>query len=455
MKVDVIIVGSGQAGMPLATRFASANKRVLLAERSRLGGTCVNYGCTPTKTMVASARAAHVARTAGRLGVRTGGVSVDFAAVVDRKDAIVRRWQSGVEKRLANAGERVQVVRGHARLTGPREIEVNGERHQGDIVILDVGGRPFVPAIDGLDPAKALDNHRLMDLRELPSHLAVLGGGYIGCEFGQMFRRFGSAVTIVDSHEHLLHREDPDTSVALEGVLREEGIALRLPAKVVEVRHDSNGVVLRLHDGSEIAASHLLIATGRRPNTDDLGCDATGVRLDAHGFIEVDDGYRTTAEGIYAVGDATGGPAFTHSAWDDHRILFERLQGHASRGRSDRLVPFVVFTDPQVAGVGMSEGELRSRGIAYEVATMPFGEIARAIEIDERAGTMKILIDPATERVLGCRLVGADAGELIHIFAALMQANASVRAIVDAEAAHPTFAEGVQSLVMRLPRFAL
>jgi pyruvate/2-oxoglutarate dehydrogenase complex dihydrolipoamide dehydrogenase (E3) component len=455
MRADVIIVGSGQAGVPLATRFAAANKRVLLVERSRLGGTCVNYGCTPTKTMVASARAAHVARTAGRLGVRTGAVRVDFAAVIERKEAIVRRWQNGVEKRLHNAGERLQVVHGHARLVGPREIEVNGERHQSDIVILDVGARPLVPTIDGLDPAKALDNHRIMELRELPAHLAVLGGGYIGCEFGQMFRRFGSAVTIIDSHEHILHHDDPDTSIALEDVFREEGIALRLSTKVLAVRHGDGRTTLRLQDGSEIDASHVLVAAGRRPNTDDLGCEAAGVRLDAAGFIEVDDGYRTAADGIFAVGDATGGPSFTHSAWDDHRILFDRLHGRTSRGRGDRLVPFVVFTDPQVAGAGMTEGECRARGIAYEAATMPFGDIARAIEIDERAGTMKVLVDPSTERVLGCRLVGAEAGELVHIFTALMQAKASVRAIVDAEAAHPTFAEGVQSLVMRLPRFAL
>ena len=455
MRSDVVIVGSGQAGMPLSTRFAAENKRVLLVERSRLGGTCVNYGCTPTKTLVASARAAHVARTAARFGVRTGEVSVDFAAVMERKNAIVRRWQNGVEKRLHNAGERLQVVRGHARLVGPREIEVNGERHGGGVVILDVGGRPQMPAIDGLDPENALDNHRLMDLRELPTHLAVLGGGYIGCEFGQMFRRFGSAVTIIDTHPHILHREDAETSGALENVFREEGIALRLSAKVLAIRHGEGGVDLRLEDGPDIHASHLLVATGRRPNTDDLGCDAAGVGLDAHGFIEVDDGYRTTANGVYAVGEATGGPAFTHSAWDDHRILFDRLHDGTSRGRADRLVPFVVFTDPQVAGVGMTEEELCANGIAYEAATMPFGDIARAIEVDETAGTMKLLIDPSTERVLGCRLVGAEAGELVHIFTALMQAKASVRAIVDAEAAHPTFAEGIQSLVMRLRRFAL
>ena len=453
---DVLVIGSGQAGVPLATRLAGQGKRVVLFERGALGGTCVNTGCTPTKTMIASARAAHVARTAKRLGVQVGDVHVNLAAVVDRKDAIVRRWQDGVERRLHAAGDGVRRVQGAARFVGPRALEANGARFRAETVIINVGARPVTPSLPGLSKVRWLDNASIMALRELPSHLVILGGGYIGCEFGQMFRRFGAAVTIVDHEAHLLGHEDADVSLALEGVFRAEGMDLELGAQVEGVESsDDRGAVLRLATGRRIAGTHLLLAVGRRPNTDDLGCDAAGVALDARGFVVVDDGYATNAPGVYAVGDVTGSPQFTHTAWDDHRILFDRLTGRGTRGRADRLIPFTAFTDPQVAGVGLNEKQARDRGVPYELATMPFGDVARPIEVDETAGTMKVLVDPANERVLGARIVGAEAGELIHVFVALMQASASVRAIVDAEMVHPTFAEGLQTLVMRLDRFAL
>ncbi|MFT3771720.1 MAG: mercuric reductase [Minicystis sp.] len=455
MRTDVIIIGSGQAGVPLAARLVASGKSVVLFERGPLGGTCVNVGCTPTKTMVASARAAHVARTAGRLGVHVGDVKVDFPAVIARKDGIVARWRAGVERRLQRAGERLRVVRHGARFVGPREVEADGERFTADIIIVNVGARAAVPGVPGLDAIPFLDNRRIMDLGELPAHLVVLGGGYIGCEFGQMFRRFGAAVTIVDRNSHLLSREDPETSSALEEVFRAEGIGLELSSTVESVHREGGEIVVRLGSGKEIRGSHVLVAVGRRPNTDDLGCEAAGIALDARGFIVTDDGYATSAPGVYAVGDVTGGPQFTHTAWDDHRLLFDRLVHRGERGKSARLVPFTVYTDPQVAGVGPTERSLAERGIPHETATMSFGDIARAIEVDERAGTMKVMIDPETEKILGARLVGAEAGELIHIFVALMEAGASLRAVVDAEFVHPSFAEGVQSLVMRLPRYSL
>ncbi len=455
-EADALIVGSGQAGVPLAARLAAAGKRVVIFERGDLGGTCVNVGCTPTKTMVAAARAAHVARTAGRLGVQVTNVEVDLARVVDRKDAIVARWRSGVERRLQGAGEGPRLVRGHARFVAPSTIECAGERFTAPAVVLDVGARPKVPAIDGLGAVSFLDSAGIQRLREQPSHLVVLGGGYIGCEFGQMFRRFGAEVTIVDRHEHLLAREDTDVSAALEGALQAEGIALELGTEVTGVRQDADGgKVVRLASGREVVGSHLLVAVGRRANSDGLGCDLAGVSLDAHGFVVVDEEYATSAPGVYAVGDVTGGPQFTHVSWDDHRVLFERLMGRPSRPRSRRHVPFTVYTDPQVAGVGPSEREARSRGLSLEVATMDFGAVARAVETDETAGTMKVLLDSQTERVVGARIVGAEAGELIHVFVTLMEAGASPRAIVDAEFVHPSFAEGVQSLVMKLPRYAL
>jgi pyruvate/2-oxoglutarate dehydrogenase complex dihydrolipoamide dehydrogenase (E3) component len=455
MDLDVVVIGSGQAGVPLAVRLAAAGKKVLLAERGALGGTCTNTGCTPTKTLVASARAAHVARTAGRLGVRTGAVEVDFAAVMARKDAIVRRWQEGVARKIAGAGERLRLVRGHARLVGERTVEVAGERHRADVVVVNVGARPVEPPVAGLERVPWLDNRRLMELRELPSHLVVVGGGYIGCEFAQAWRRFGAAVTIVEPGEHLLGHEDPEVSRALEDAFRAEGIAVLLGARAEGASGGAGGVSVRLSNGDTIAGSHLLVATGRRPNTDDLGADAGGVALDGRGFVVVDDHYRTSAPGTYAVGDCTGGPQFTHAAWDDHRLLFDVLQGRPGRGRKDRLVPYTAYTDPQVAGVGLTEREAKAKGLAYEVATLPFSAIARAVETDEQAGVLKVLVDPATERILGAAIVGAEAGELIHVFAALMQAGAPARAIVEMEMVHPAFAEGVQSVVMKLRRYAL
>jgi pyruvate/2-oxoglutarate dehydrogenase complex dihydrolipoamide dehydrogenase (E3) component len=456
MRADVLIIGTGQAGVPLASRLAAAGKRVLIAERAQLGGTCTNVGCTPTKTMIASARAAHVARTAGRLGVRVPSVEVDLGAVVDRKDAIVARWRAGVQARLDGAGERLTLVRGQARFVGPRRVEIGGQIHEAAVVVINVGARPVVPPIDGLDRVRSLDNHTVMQLREVPRHLVILGGGYIGCEFGQMFRRFGARVTIVDRGEHLLGREDPDVSAEVEKVFRSEGIELRLGVKVERISGGAGGeIAVHVSGGGEVRGSHLLVAVGRRPNTDDLGCDAGGVALDDKGYVRIDDGYRATAEGTYAVGDATAGPQFTHASWDDHRLLFDILMGRGHRGRSSRTVPYTVFTDPQVAGVGIGEREARKRGVACEVATMPFGDVARAIEVDETAGLLKLLLDPARERILGARIVGAEAGELIHQFVWLMRADASPRAIVDAEAVHPTFSEGVQSVVMKLKRFAL
>jgi len=455
MTTDVIIIGSGQAGVPLATRLAAAGRRVLIVERQLLGGTCVNTGCTPTKTMIASARAAHVARTARHLGVEVGAVRIEFSTVVARKEAMVRRWRDGVEKRLRGAGERLALREGHARFTGEREIEVNGERHRADTIIINVGARPVHPPLDGLPSVPWLDNRRIMQLAELPAHLVVIGGGYIGCEFGQMFRRFGSKVSIVDESAHLLSREDDDVSLEIERVFRNEGIDLELGCAVKSVAKSDAGVTVALAGGKEIRGTHLLVATGRRPNTDDLGCDAAGIRLDAKGFITVDDQFRTSAAGVYAVGDVTGEPQFTHVSWDDHRILFDRLLGRSERTRAGRHYPYTAYTDPQVAGVGLNERQARARGISYELGKYSFGHVARAIETDETAGLIKVLIDPKSERILGANIVGAEAGELIHVFVALMQAGASARAIVDAEFVHPAFAEGVQSAVMQIDRFKL
>ncbi|HEY6005444.1 MAG TPA: mercuric reductase [Anaeromyxobacter sp.] len=453
MDFDAIVIGSGQAAVPLATRLAARGKTVLLAERGRLGGTCVNTGCTPTKTLIASARAAHVARTAARLGVHAGPVRVDFPAVVARKDAVVERWRSGVAKRVADAGENLRIAKGHARFVSERTVEVAGERHRAPAVVLDVGGRAAVPSIPGLDRVPWLDNGRLMELRELPPRLLVVGGGYIGCELAQAYRRFGSEVTVADPAPHLLGHEDEEASSALEEVFRAEGIELRLGAKIESVSGGPGNVTVALAGGGSVSGTHLLVATGRRPNTDDLGCDAAGVKLDGRGFVVVDDHYQTSAAGVYAVGDVTGGPQFTHVAWDDHRLLLDVLEGKPTRGRSGRVIPYTAYTDPQVAGVGMTEREAKAANLRYEAATMPFARIARAGETDETAGVLKVIIDPDSERIVGASIVGAEAGELIHVFAALMQAGAPARAVVDMQCVHPAFAEGLQQVLMKLERY--
>lgn len=456
MHSDVVVIGSGQAGVPLAARLAEAGRSVVLAERAELGGTCVNYGCTPTKTMIASARAAHVARTAAALGVEVEGVRVDLSAVVDRKDAMVRRWREGVEQRLERAGDRLTVVRDHARFTGPRTVRVGETEYTAETVIVNTGARPTVPPIPGLDEVAWLDNARIMDVRQPPAHLVIIGGGYIGCELGQAFRRFGSAVTILDRNDHLLAREDVELSEALEAVFSEEGIEFRAGSRVEAVVPEADeGVRVVLENDEDVSGSHLLVATGRRPNTDDMGADAAGVALDERGAIIVDDRYRTNVPGVYAVGDATGGPQFTHASWDDHRILFDLLRGDDRRTRADRLIPYAVFTDPQLARVGLSEREARRRGVAYESATLPFERVPRARETGREAGVMKVLVDPETDRILGAGLVGAEAGELIHIFVAAMRGRSTARTLVDAEMVHPTFAEGVQMLLMDLDRHAL
>ena len=455
MTYDVIVIGSGQGGVPLATLLAGSGRRVLLAERAEPGGTCVNRGCTPSKTLIASAQAAHDARRAGRLGVHAE-VRVDFPAVMERVDAIVRQWREFLDQKLAAAAPDLVLARGHARFAGPRRVEVAGEVHDAAVVVVNVGTRHAVPAIPGLDGVPYLTNGSVFGLRALPPRLVVIGGGYIGCELGQAFARLGSAVTVIEPGPHLLGREDADVSEEIEKAFRAEGIEVRTGSAPARVGAGADGgVAVTLADGSVVEGSHLLVATGRRPNTEDLGCDAAGVRLDARGFVPVDDAFRTSAEGVYAIGDCTGGPQFTHRSWDDGRILHQILTGARTGGNEGRLVPYAMFTDPQVARVGMTQREAREKGIAVEVATLPFGHVARAIEADVRAGTMKVMVDPATERFVGVSLVGAQAGELVHAFSLLMQAGASARTMVDAELIHPTFSEGLQTLVMQLDRYRL
>lgn len=452
---DVLIIGSGQAGGPLSWRLARSGRSVVLVERAHLGGTCVNVGCTPTKTFIASAEAAHRARRAQELGVTTGPVMVDMAAVVARKRDMVEAWRSGVEGNVEKAAPALRLVRGHATFIGPRTVRVGDETFTADTVVVNTGARPVVPRLDGLDDVAWLDNAGAMELTERPEHLVVLGGGYIGCELGQAYRRFGADVSIVQAGPHLMDREDADVSEALEAAFRDEGVALHLGRKAVRAERVGTGVRLTLDDGTRVEGSHLLVAVGRRPNTDDLGCDAAGIERDDRGHVVVDDRYRTSVDGVYAVGDCTGGPQFTHASWDDHRILFDLLQGKERRTRADRVVPYAAFTDPQVARVGLSQREAEEAGVPHEVATIPFDRIARARETGRTSGLVKVVLHAETERILGAAVVGAEAAELITVFQMLVLADAPASVLVDGQMIHPAFVEGVQSAVMTLPRYAL
>ncbi len=449
MKYDAIVIGSGQAGNPLAQDLADRGWRVALIEKEHLGGTCINTGCTPTKTMVASAQVAHYARNAARWGVRTGAVSVDLARIVARKDEIVQRFRSGKEEAFRN-NENVRLYRGHARFFAPHQLRVGEEVLEGERIFINTGTQPEIPRIDGLDRAGYLTNSTLMELTELPAHLLVLGGGYIGLEFGQMFRRFGSRVTIVHRGDQILPREDPDIAAALQQALEAEGIRFVLNARTTRVERKGGEITLTFDapDGTQaVSGSHLLMATGRRPNTDDLGLEQAGVETDKRGYIKVNARLESTVPGIWALGDVKGGPAFTHISYHDYQIVYANLIEGQSLSIENRIVPYSVFTDPQLGRVGLTEKEARAAGYRLKIGKVPMTWVARAIERDETAGLMKLVVDAATDRVLGAAILALEGGELIQILSTLMLARAPYTLLKGAIYIHPTLAEGFYALM--------
>jgi pyruvate/2-oxoglutarate dehydrogenase complex dihydrolipoamide dehydrogenase (E3) component len=448
-KFDAIVIGSGQAGNPLSQRLADRGWSVALIERSHLGGTCVNTGCTPTKTMVASAQVAHYARDAARWGVRTGEVSVDLAAVVARKDRVVSQWRSGVEKKVQDR-KTLHLYHGHARFIGDHRVRVGDDVLESDHIFIDAGTRPAIPPLPGLDRIDFLTNTTIMQLTELPEHLIALGGGYIGLEFGQMFRRFGSRVTIVHRGKQILPREDADVTEELQKELEAEGIRFVLEANTTAVEKQGGRVRLCLETagGSQtVEASRLLVATGRRPNTDDLGLETTGIALTPEGFIRVNAKLETTVPGVWALGDVKGGPAFTHISYNDFQIVYGNLIEGKNLSTKDRLVPYSVFTDPQLGRVGMTEREARASGRNLKIGKIPVSYVARAIERDERAGLMKIVIDAETDKILGAAILSAEGGELVQIIEFAMLAGAPYTLLKGAIYIHPTLAEGFWSLM--------
>jgi pyruvate/2-oxoglutarate dehydrogenase complex dihydrolipoamide dehydrogenase (E3) component len=449
MKYDAIVIGSGQAGNPLSYRLADVGWQVALIEKGNVGGTCINTGCTPTKTMVHRAQIAHYARNAARWGVRAENVSADLPAIVAQKNKAVASFREGVQKKIG-LHPHIHLYQGQARFTNARQVQVGEILLESDKIFIDTGGRAIIPDIPGLDQAGVLTNESLMEVKELPEHLIILGGGYIGLEFGQMFRRFGSKVTILHNAAQILPREDPEISAELQKILEAEGIEFHLTARTTRVERTEASIRISVttpRGAMTISGSHLLVAVGRRLNTDDLGLDKAGVEMDKSGFIRVNSRLETSVPGIWALGDVKGGPAFTHISYNDFQIV----EGNLTRGKKltieNRIVPYCVFTDPQLGRVGMTEKKARAAGYKLKIGAIPMSHVARAIERDETSGLMKVIVDATNDRILGAAILGPEGGELVHVLYTLMLGNLPFTILKDAVYIHPTLTEGFFALL--------
>ena len=455
---DAIVIGAGQSGGPLSTALARAGWKTALIEREHVGGTCVNEGCTPTKTMVASARVAYLARRGADYGVHNGPVTVEMTRVRQRKRDIVDSFRNGSQRRIEST-EGVDLLMGEASFTGPKVLEVrlnNSEIRQltANAIFLDTGDRPAKPAVDGLESISTLDSTSIMELDTVPEHLLVLGGGYVGLEFGQMFRRFGSQVTIVQRGAQLLAREDGDVAEEVAKILREDGIEILLEAAALHAEQGTSGKIqLTVSTPTAertLTGSHLLVAAGRVPNTDWLNLAAIGVKTDKRGYIQVNEWLETNVPGIYALGDVKGGPAFTHISYDDFRIIRTNLLKGGNVTIKDRLVPYTIFIDPQLGRVGLSETEARAQGRNIKVAKMPMNYVARALEVDESRGFMKAVVDADTSQILGCAVLGIEGGEMMAMLEIAMMGKVPYTVLRDAIFAHPTLAESLNNLFSML-----
>jgi pyruvate/2-oxoglutarate dehydrogenase complex dihydrolipoamide dehydrogenase (E3) component len=450
---DAIVIGAGQAAPPLAARIAGEGLTVALVERRHLGGSCVNFGCTPTKAMVASARAAWAARRAGEMGVSVGGdVRVDMGKVKARRDAIVAASRRSLRDWLEGA-EGVTLVEGHARFTAPDRVRVGERELRAPRVFVNTGARGVVPDIPGLAETGFWTPSRVMDVDRVPRHLLVLGGGYVGVEFAQMFRRFGSEVTLVERGARLLEREDTDISEAVQQILEDEGVEVLVAAEATRVEAAGGGVAVTLERGGEpreVRGSDLLLGLGRRPNSDDLGLEAAGVDRDDRGYIRVDEGLRTNVEGIWALGDVNGAGAFTHTAYNDYQIVADRLFGRGERSLADRIPAHAVYIDPPLGRAGLNETETRASHRRVLLAKMPMDEVARAKEIGETRGFMKVLVDGDSGLLLGAAVLGHAGDEVVQGLMGLMYARAPYQVLRDAVGIHPTVSELIPSLLERL-----
>ncbi|WP_169698541.1 mercuric reductase [Mesotoga infera] len=457
-KFDAIVIGSGQGGTPLALSLAEAGWKVALVERKAVGGTCVNEGCTPTKTMIASARIAHLVRRAGDFGVHAGEISLDLERVVQRKRQVVKSFREGSKKRILDS-QNLSLIEGSARFVRERQLEVSlqdgrTEFLEADIIVINTGTSPARPEIRGLYDSVAYDSTSIMELDELPEHLIIVGGGYVGLEFGQMFRRFGSEVTIIQRNKQLLSREDEDIADMVLEIMKDEGIDVLLDSEPLQIRSaGGNRISLTVRSSEKettLAGSHLLLATGRLPNTPDLNLEKAGIQVDGRGFVRVDSRLETTSKGIYAIGDVKGGPAFTHISYDDFRVLKQNLLNGGSSTIEERFVPYVVFIDPQLGRIGLSEKEASSQGRDFRVAKLPFNRVARAIEMDETRGVMKALVDSKTDQIIGAAILGVEGGEIMSAIQIAMMGGLPYTTLRDGIFAHPTLVESLNNLFMTL-----
>jgi pyruvate/2-oxoglutarate dehydrogenase complex dihydrolipoamide dehydrogenase (E3) component len=458
-EFDAILIGTGQAAKPLAIALGQAGWKTAVIERKHVGGSCVNFGCTPTKTMVASARVAHLVRRADDYGVRTGAVEVDLASVLRRKDEIVSRFRDGVREALEGA-DKVELIFGHASFEGPHDLAVRlnaggSRRLAAERIFINTGTRAAIPPIPGLDRVPVLDSSSILELDQLPSHLLVIGGSYIGLEFGQMFQRFGSQVSVIQRSPQLLGREDPDVAEEVRKILLEDGIKVYLDAKVLDAsRGQGDGeVVLNLQMPAghlRLQGSHVLVATGRTPNTDDLNLARAGVETDAAGFVRVNERLQTGVPGVYAMGDVKGGPAFTHISYDDYRVLKANLLENGDATVSGRPVPYVVFIDPQLGRIGLTERQAKETGRRILLARLPMSRVARALEAGETRGFMKAIVDAETGKILGCAILGLEGGELMSMLQLAMMGDLPYTRLRDAIFAHPTLAESLNNLFAAL-----
>ncbi len=443
---DVVIIGAGQAGVPLAHSLPRSGKRVALIERKHLGGSCVNFGCTPTKAALASARVAHLARRGADFGLRIPTVEADFAAVIKRARDLVDGQRSGLERGFERT-DNPKLVRGQARLDGRDgerfKIAVGNDVVLADQVVLDTGTRSAIPPIEGLAELDVIHAGNWLDHDVLPARLVVIGGGVIALEMAQFYRRMGSDVVVIEALPQIASTEDHDVSEALQDLLEREGIEFHLEAKIERVMKSGSGVAVQIAEKGTIAGTHLFVAAGRRPNKDDLGLDSVGLKTD-RGIIKVDERLATGVRGVWAAGDIRGGPMFTHTAWDDYRVLFSQLAGDGSR-TTERVVPYAIFTDPEVGRVGMTETQAHQSGKSIKVARFEIRRNSKSLEIGEPDGFIKVIADAATGQLLGAALLCTEAAELVHIYIDLMNARAPYSVIRDAVYIHPTLAEAVQS----------
>ncbi|GAA4016540.1 mercuric reductase [Deinococcus rubellus] len=452
---SALVIGAGQAGGPLAGALAKAGWQVTLIEREYVGGTCVNEGCTPTKAMIASGQAAHMARSSQALGVSAGQVNVDLGQIVDRVQGIVRDFRQGSEAGIKKAG--VNLIYGQARFSGVREVEITADGGKqtlsADYVFINAGARPRWPELPGLDDVGAMTSKDILLLRELPTHLLILGGGYISLEFAQLYARLGSRVTVIEQAGRLIEREDPDVMAALQEVLEGEGVSFVLGAEALGIEKVGSEIKLRAKQhGQEqtLSGSHLLVATGRVPNTDHLNVGATGAALDQYGFIVVDD-HLLAAEQVYALGDIKGGPAFTHISYDDYRIVRDALLHGQQRKVNERLVPYTLFTDPQLGRVGLDRQQAQKLGRSTRVYTLPMSSVARAIETDATAGLMRAVVDDASDQLLGATVLGMEGGEVMSALQLAMMGQLTATTLRNAVLAHPTLSESINNLFVSGP----